>query len=147
MVHNTLTLFLKVFLQEKEILHQSTCTNTPKHNGIAERKIKHLLEVDRAMMFHMNMPKYLWGDIVLTTSYLINRMPSKVLQYTNPLKCLNFFFSEVTYRADNLSPARWISPTNPKLGLGWSLILLARKNRAKFGQARLTRGPNRIGSG
>ena len=50
-------------------------------------------------------------------------------------------------RAGNLSPARWASPTNPKLRSGWSLILLARKNRAKFGPARLTRGPNRIRSG
>ena len=50
-------------------------------------------------------------------------------------------------RAGNLSPARWASPTNPKLGPGWSLILLARKNRAKCGPARLTRGLNGIGSG
>ena len=50
-------------------------------------------------------------------------------------------------RAGNLSPARWASPTNPKLGPGWSFILLARKNRAKFGPARLTHGLNKIGSG
>ena len=50
-------------------------------------------------------------------------------------------------RAGNLSPARRASPTNPKLGPGWSLISLARKNRAEFGPARLTRGLNRIGSG
>ena len=42
-------------------------------------------------MFHVNVPKYLWGDVVFTTFYLINRMPSKVLQYTTPLDC-NFFF-------------------------------------------------------
>ena len=83
---------LESFLQEKGILHQSTCTDTPKHNGIVERKNKHLLEVARTMMFPMNVPKYLWEDVVLTTSYLINRMPSKVLQYTSPLKYLNFFF-------------------------------------------------------
>ena len=55
--------------------------------------------------------------------------------------------SSLLTRADNLSSARWASLTNPKLGPGWSLILLARKNRAKFGPARLTRGLNRIGSG
>ena len=53
----------------------------------------------------------------------------------------------VMARAGNLSPARWASPTNPKFGPGWSLILLARKNRAKFGPARLTHGLNIIGSG
>ena len=38
------------------------------------RKNKLLLEVSRAMMFYMNLPKYLWRDAVLTASYLINRI-------------------------------------------------------------------------
>ena len=42
--------------EEKRILHQSSCTNTSKQNGIVERKNKHLLEVARAMMFYMNLP-------------------------------------------------------------------------------------------
>ena len=70
---------LETFSNEKGILHQSSCSNTPKQNAIAERKNKHLLEVPRAMMFYMNIPKYLWGDAILTASYLINRMPTKIL--------------------------------------------------------------------
>ena len=46
---------------------------------------------------------------------------------------------DVIHRVGNLSPARWVSPTNPKLGLGWALIFLARKNQAKFSPARLAR--------
>ena len=46
--------------------------NTPQQNGIVERKNKHLLEVARAIMFSMNVPRYFWGEAVLTTSYLIN---------------------------------------------------------------------------
>ena len=52
------------FFEEKGILHQSSCTDTPEQNGIAEHKTKHLLEVARAMMFYMNLPKYLWRDAV-----------------------------------------------------------------------------------
>ena len=33
----------------------------------------------------MHVPKYLWGDAVLTTSYLINRMPTRILKYITPL--------------------------------------------------------------
>ncbi|XP_062107930.1 lysine-specific demethylase JMJ26-like isoform X2 [Humulus lupulus] len=80
------------FLSGKGILYQSSCPDTPEQNGLAERKNKHLLEVARAMMLYMNMPKYLWGDVVLTASYLINRMPTRVLQYTTPLSCFKKFF-------------------------------------------------------
>ena len=60
--------------------------DTPQQNGIAERKNKHLLEVARAMMFSINVPKYLWEDAILTASYLINRMPTRVLNYSTPLE-------------------------------------------------------------
>lgn len=63
------------FLKEKGIQHQSTCRDTPQQNGIAERKNRHLLEVGWAIMFSMNVPKYLWGDAILT-SYWINKMPT-----------------------------------------------------------------------
>ena len=42
---------LKTFSNERGILHQSLCSDTPEQNGIVERKNKHLLEVARAMMF------------------------------------------------------------------------------------------------
>ena len=71
------------YLKEKGITHQSTCVNTPQQNSIAERKNRHLMEVARALMFSMNMPKYLWGESVLTAAYLINRMPSIVLNYNH----------------------------------------------------------------
>ena len=48
---STLIKFWKPFQNEKGILHQSSCSDTPEQNGIAERKNKHLLEVARAMMF------------------------------------------------------------------------------------------------
>jgi len=50
---------LGFFIKEKGILHQATCRETPQQNGIAERKNRHLLEVARAIMFSMNVPKYL----------------------------------------------------------------------------------------
>ena len=80
------------FLKESGIHYQSTCVDTPQQNGIAERKNKHLLEVARAIMFSMNVLKCLFGQAVLTTSYLINRMPTRVLKYNTPLNCFKRFF-------------------------------------------------------
>ena len=82
------------FMRIKGIHHQSTCVDTPQQNGIAKRKNKHLLEVSRAIMFSMHVPKYLWGEAVLTSSYLINRMPTRVLNYSTPLECLKKCFHE-----------------------------------------------------
>lgn len=79
--------FLGSFMTEEGILHQSTCRTTPQQNGIAERKNRHLLEVSHALCFSMHVPKYLWGEAVLTASYLINRLPTRVLNYTTPLNC------------------------------------------------------------
>ena len=56
--------FLGDFLNKKGIQHQSTCPNTPQQNGIAKRKNRHLLEVARALMFIMNVPKTLWFDVI-----------------------------------------------------------------------------------
>lgn len=88
------------FLTEKGILHQSTCRTTPQQNGIAERKNRHLLEVSRALCFSMHVPKYLWGEAVLTASYLINRLPTRVLNYTTPLNCFKKMYLTVHIFSD-----------------------------------------------
>jgi hypothetical protein len=80
---------LSAYFHAYGIIHQTSCVDTPQQNGVAERKNRHLLEVARSLMFAMNVPKSLWGDAVLTAAYLINRMPSKVLQFQTPLQSLS----------------------------------------------------------
>jgi hypothetical protein len=46
---------------------------------VVERKNRHLLEVTRSLMLIMNVPKFLWSETVMTTAYLINGMPSRIL--------------------------------------------------------------------
>ncbi|KAJ4737614.1 Transposon Ty1-H Gag-Pol polyprotein [Rhynchospora pubera] len=76
------------YLSAQGIQHQTTCPYTPAQNGVAERKNRHLLEVARSMMISMNVPKYLWGQAVLTAAALINRMPSRVLEWKSPCEML-----------------------------------------------------------
>ena len=51
---------------------------------MAECKNRHLLDVARCLLFHMHVPKHFWSDVVLTTCYLINRMPSLFLDGASP---------------------------------------------------------------
>ena len=74
--------FTNEFMQyttDNGIIHESSCAYTPQQNGVAERKNRHILEVARTMMIHGHVPHCFWADAVLTACYLINRMPSSVL--------------------------------------------------------------------
>ena len=79
----------KQHLAKHGIIHQTSCPYTPQQNGVAERKNRHLMEVARSMMFHTNVPKRFWGDAVVSACYLINRIPTKVLQDISPFQVLN----------------------------------------------------------
>ncbi|GMI96958.1 hypothetical protein HRI_003365100 [Hibiscus trionum] len=91
---------LSPYLSEQGIIHQSSCPDTPQQNGVSERKNRHLVAVARALMFTMDVPKYLWGEAVLTACYLINRLPSKVLNFQTPLHTLQKNFP--LFRVPNL---------------------------------------------
>lgn len=67
-------------LCEKGIIHQSSFPYTPQRNGKAERKHIHLLEVARALKLQGSIPNIFLGDCILMACYLINHMPSKLLE-------------------------------------------------------------------
>ncbi|RVW89546.1 Retrovirus-related Pol polyprotein from transposon TNT 1-94 [Vitis vinifera] len=79
---------LSTYLQNHGIIHISSCVDTPQQNGVAERKNRHLLEVARCLMFSSNVPNYFWGEAILTATYLINHMPSRVLTFQSPRQLL-----------------------------------------------------------
>lgn len=79
---NTKEYFTRDFVQyitDNGIIHESSCVYTPQQNGMAKRKNRHLLEVVCTMMIHHHVPSHFWANAVLTSCYLINRMPSYFL--------------------------------------------------------------------
>ena len=68
-----------------------------KMEGLRKKKKKHLLEVGRALMFSRNIPQFLWGEAILTTTYLINCMPSKSLNLKVPIDLLKQAFPSVNF--------------------------------------------------
>ena len=107
------------FLSSNGILHQFSYPYTPQHNGVVERKNRHLIETTRTLLLHYKVPQCFWGDANLGSCYLINRISSSVLHdqiphsiiFPNqPLLCLPphvfgcvCFVHILTLRKDKLS--------------------------------------------
>ena len=83
---------LRSYFKDNDIIHHSSCVNTPQQNGIAERKNRHLLEVAHTLMFQSNVPKHFWGEAILTTTFLINRMSSRVLGFLTTIHVFSQVF-------------------------------------------------------
>ena len=75
------------------IIHISSCVDIPQQNRPVKRKNRHLLEVARSLMFFTHVPKQFWGEVVLTTTYLINKIPSEALKFktlSSPLQVYSY---------------------------------------------------------
>ena len=90
------------FIHQHGIRHQTSCTYTPQQNGLAERKNRQILEVVRASLFGMNMPRHYWGEAAKSAVYLINRIPSRVIDFKTPQQRMQALLS--TLHLPNLEP-------------------------------------------
>ena len=68
------------FCEEHDIIHQCSTPRTPEQNGLAERKNRTYLEMVNALLLHAKLPFNLWGEALLSTCHIVNRIPTKKKQ-------------------------------------------------------------------
>ncbi|RVW94935.1 Retrovirus-related Pol polyprotein from transposon TNT 1-94 [Vitis vinifera] len=70
------------YLMECGIVSQYTMPRTPIQNDIAEKRNHTLKDMVRSMISHSTLPESLWGEVVKTVVYILNRVPSKTVAKT-----------------------------------------------------------------
>jgi hypothetical protein len=76
---------LNSFFRSVGISHHVFCLHTHQQNGVTERKHCHIVNVDLDLLAHASMPLKFWDQAFLAASHLINRTPSKRIEYDTPL--------------------------------------------------------------
>jgi hypothetical protein len=64
------------YLKEHGIQRKYSCSYSPQHNGIVERKNMHITKIANAMLNEKNLPNYFWAETVAIAVYIMNRTPT-----------------------------------------------------------------------
>jgi hypothetical protein len=76
----------KTFFCSMGIAHRTSCAHTRQQNYSGEWKHRHIVETRLALLAHAHVPIKFWDAAFLTATYLINRMPTRVID--SPLERL-----------------------------------------------------------
>ncbi|KAL5715327.1 hypothetical protein ACHQM5_017160 [Ranunculus cassubicifolius] len=76
------------YLRDHGILHQLSCPHTSEQNGRVERKHRNVTELGLSMMFNGYVPRRFWVEAFSSAVWLINRLPSRVLDMNSPYEKL-----------------------------------------------------------
>lgn len=79
---------LASYFAECGISHRIACPHTHHQNGSVEKKHS-VVETGLSLLAHAGIPFQFWDHAFLTASYLINRMPTAVLQMQSPYFALH----------------------------------------------------------
>nr|ABA97555.1 retrotransposon protein, putative, Ty1-copia subclass [Oryza sativa Japonica Group] len=66
-----------LFCEEHGIIHERTPPYSPESNGIAERKNRTLTDLVNAMLDTAGLSKAWWGEALLTSNHVLNRVPNR----------------------------------------------------------------------
>lgn len=65
-----------------------SCPYTPQQNGCVGRKNRHIVEVGLSLLAHSFAPKKFWSYAFQAAVFLINRLPTPILNFQSPYAAL-----------------------------------------------------------
>jgi IS30 family transposase len=74
---------LNSFFQQTSISHHMSCPYAHQQNESTERKHRHIVEVGLSLLAHASMSLKYWDEAFLAATYLINHLPTKVLDFSS----------------------------------------------------------------
>lgn len=80
--------FLSTFFKSIGIHHRTSCPHTSEQNGTIERRHSHVVDTGLSLLAQASLPLKYWHFAFETTVYLINCMPTRVLNNDSPYYCL-----------------------------------------------------------
>lgn len=71
---------LIAFRKEAGMKRELTVPYNPQQNGVAKRKNRTIEGCIRTMIYDQDLPKFLWGELVMTVVCIQNRSPHRILE-------------------------------------------------------------------
>jgi hypothetical protein len=76
---------LNSFFRSIGISHHVACPYVHQQNHVTECKHRHIVKMDLALLANASMPLKYWDQAFLTATHLINRTPSKCIDFGTPI--------------------------------------------------------------
>ena len=86
---------LASYFAERGILHETSCVATPEQNGMAEHRMCYVTSTARTLLLNYHVPWTYWGEAILTSTHLVNRLPSQQLTFTSPIDRMHAAFPDI----------------------------------------------------
>jgi transposase InsO family protein len=74
-----MTVEFTAYCADEGITRHFSAPYTPQQNRVVERRNQTMVAMARALLKQRRMPTEFWGEVVVTTVYLQNRLPTKNL--------------------------------------------------------------------
>lgn len=76
--------FFDTLCEREGIVHEVVSPYTPQQNGIAKRNKRTIMNMVRSMLKGKHLPNELWGEVVSTATYIMNRCLTNKLEVITP---------------------------------------------------------------